>query len=43
MVLGLDTESETYDPESAELLAEAAEGLGLDEDQYMPLVNVTFS
>jgi hypothetical protein len=42
MVLGLDTEAETYDPESAELLAKAAEGIGLDEDQYVPLVNGTF-
>lgn len=36
MTIGMDPDSELYDPETGELLAEAAEGIGLDEDKYMP-------
>ncbi|CAL8070741.1 unnamed protein product [Orchesella dallaii] len=36
LTLGVETESSYYDEFHGELLAEAAEGLGLNEDEYMP-------
>lgn len=36
LTLGVDTDSEFYDEYHGELLAEAAEGLGLNEDEYIP-------
>lgn len=36
VTLGVETESEFYDEFHGELLAEAAEGLGLNEDEYIP-------
>lgn len=36
LTLGLETDSEYYDEFHGELLAEAAEGLGLNEDEYIP-------
>lgn len=36
LTLGLETETKYYDEFHGELLAEAAEGLGLNEDEYIP-------
>jgi len=33
---GLDVQAVTFDPETSALLAEAAAGIGLDEDLYAP-------